>query len=488
MDRHFSLLLPLVLVLTAGSACDRLTPEQRLVHEAAEALGGLQSVSTTDAIVLEGTGRQFNHGQDLRPELAEQTFTVTAFERAIDLESPRMRTTVTRTPNFAYYQGTQAQTQGQGVDGDVAYNVAASGTSTRATAAVAAERRVERLHHPLVLLRLALDDGATLSPAAVRDERARAGESAILMQTNAGPITLVLDAEKRPLRIESPGTHPNLGDVRLTTTFADYAENDGLRLPTRITTMIDDYTTGEYTVTTRVRTSDTLAAPPAARAAAVPGAPAVNVTAEEVAPGVWFLAGQSHHSAVVAFSGHMVLIEAPQSEARTLAVLAKARELRPGTPVTHLVMSHDHFDHSAGLRAAIARGLTVITQAGNKDFVSAMATRPFTRQPDALAMSPRPLALEVVNDTRTISDGTRSLVLYHLAGNPHSDTLLMAYLPKEQVLIEADAFSPGGSYHPYAANLLEHIQRLKLPVDRIVPLHGDIVPMAELVAAVRPPA
>ncbi len=177
---------------------------------------------------------------------------------------------------------------------------------------------------------------------------------------------------------------------------------------------------------------------------------------------------------VVAFADRLVLIEAPQSEARSAAVIARARELRPGTPLTHLVMSHHHFDHSTGLRAAIAGGLTVVTQAGNEAFVKEMAARPFTRTPDALAKSPMPVTVEPVGDTKTITDGTRSLVLYHVAGNPHSDTMLMAYLPKERLLIEVDAFSPGGTYHPYAANLLGHVERLKLNVDRIVPLHGAV--------------
>ncbi len=477
--------LLLALVLLSSAACERLTPEQQLVHEAAEAMGGLQRVSTTAAIVLTGTGRQFNLGQDLRPGLAEQTFTVSAYERALDVQAPRARTTQTRTPNFLYFQGPQAQTQVQGVDGDVAYNVNPAGAATRASAAVAAERRAERLHHPLALLRLALDDDAALLPAPLPDARARAGERAILMQTNAGPFTLVLDGDRRPIRVESPGTNPNLGDVRLTTTFADYAEADGLRLPTRITTLVDDFTTGEYTVTTRVQTPASLAAPDDARAAVVAGPPVQNVLVQGLTPDVWLLAGGSHHSVAVAFRDRIVLIEAPQSEARSLAVIARARTLRAGTPVTHLVLSHHHFDHSSGLRAAIARGMTIITQAGNADFVTAMAARPFTRTPDALSASPQPLHLETVDTTRTIGDGTRSLVLYHLAGNPHSDTLLMAYLPKERLLVEVDAFSPGGDYHPYAANLLEHIERLKLDVDRIVPLHGAIVTMADLVTTVR---
>ena len=73
--------------------------------------------------------------------------------------------------------------------------------------------------------------------------------------------------------------------------------------------------------------------------------------------------------------------------------------------------------------------------------------------------------------------------LYHVAGNPHSDTMLMAYVPRERVVIQVDAFSPGAQINPYAANLLENIQSRKLAVDRIVPLHGAIAPMADLLKA-----
>ena len=71
--------------------------------------------------------------------------------------------------------------------------------------------------------------------------------------------------------------------------------------------------------------------------------------------------------------------------------------------------------------------------------------------------------------------------LFHIAGNPHADTLLMAYFPKERILVEADVFSPGSAVQPYAANLLENIKKHNLRVDRIVPIHGTIVPFSELV-------
>jgi glyoxylase-like metal-dependent hydrolase (beta-lactamase superfamily II) len=112
-----------------------------------------------------------------------------------------------------------------------------------------------------------------------------------------------------------------------------------------------------------------------------------------------------------------------------------------------------------------------------------MAARPHTLQPDAQAKNPRPAAVETVDAEREFKDATMAITLYHVAGNPHSATMLMAYLPRDRVLIEVDAFSPGAQTNPYAANLLENIQSRKLRVDRIVPLHGAMAPMADLVKA-----
>ena len=77
-----------------------------------------------------------------------------------------------------------------------------------------------------------------------------------------------------------------------------------------------------------------------------------TVEVEEVATGVWYLTGQSHHSVLVEFDEYLALIEAPQSERRTLAGIERARELQPGKPLQYVVNTHHHFDHSAGIRAA----------------------------------------------------------------------------------------------------------------------------------------
>ena len=85
---------------------------------------------------------------------------------------------------------------------------------------------------------------------------------------------------------------------------------------------------------------------------------------------------------------------------------------------------------------------------------------------------------------KEIKDQTQTVMLYHVAGNPHSDTMLMAYFPRDRIIVEVDAYSPGAGPHIYAANLLENIEKRKLRVDRIVPLHGAIGKFAELQKAV----
>ena len=81
-------------------ACTRATPEQQIVNDAAAALGGAERVSAVKTLVLEGTGTQYNLGQDLVPGASGQTFTVSAFKRTLDVAGGRARTELTRNPNF----------------------------------------------------------------------------------------------------------------------------------------------------------------------------------------------------------------------------------------------------------------------------------------------------------------------------------------------------------------------------------------------------
>src|SRR5205823_2603289 len=72
-------------------------------------------------------------------------------------------------------------------------------------------------------------------------------------------------------------------------------------------------------------------------------------------------------------------------------------------------------------------------------------------------------------------------------GDTHTDELLVAYIPGPGILVEADSYSPGppntpapSPAPPNAVSLYENIQRLKLNVRTIAPIHGrGAVPFAE---------
>jgi glyoxylase-like metal-dependent hydrolase (beta-lactamase superfamily II) len=473
----------LVLMTAAAlSGCTQAPPEQQIINDAAAAVGGGDKIAAVKTIVIEGEGSNGNLGQDMSPDATGQAFAVTGYKRAMDAAGGRVRIEQTRTPNFTYFQGQQPQKQVLGVDGDVAYNVAPNGMATRAAESVAKDRRAESYHHPITIIRAALDPAARLSnPTTQGNQRA-----VDITAANGLKFTLAIDSTtKLPTRVVSMTDNTNLGDVAIETSFADYQDVNGLKLPARLTTKTDKYQTAELRVMKQTVDGDAgdLAAPAAASSAAAPVAPPAMVTVQEVAPGIWWLAGQSHHSVVIEFADHLTLIESPQNDARALAVIAKARELRPNKPLTQVINSHHHFDHSGGLRAAVSEGLTVITQKANAEFYQDAMARPHTIVPDALAKNPKPLKIETVDQEMELKDATRTVNLYRIAGSPHATTLLMAYFPKERILVEADVYNPGGMLAPYAPNLLENITQRGLKIDRFVPLHGVIGPYSDFVKA-----
>ena len=474
----------LAVVILAG--CATPAPEQQLVNDAAAALGGAEKILAVKTLVMEGEGTQYNLGQDVLPGASGERFDVTQYRRALDVPGERARSELTRVPKFTFWQGLAPQRQIQGIDKAIAYNVAANGTANRVAQAAADDRRAELLRHPLTAVRAALASGVRLS-----NLRREGGESSVEIATADGrAFTLAIDANtKLPTRVFMPANHVNLGDVVISTAFSEYENVGGLRLPVRLTTKTDDFITAEVRVAKQAVDVDTgdLAAPAAAVSAALPAPQPPNVTVEEVSRGVWLLSGGSHHSALFEFADHLMLIDAPQNDARTLAVIAKARELRPNKPLTHLVNSHHHFDHSGGIRAAVSEGLTIITHEKNAAFIEEIVRRPHTIVPDALSKNPKPVKIETIADERVITDGTMTVNLYSIPSE-HSESMLMAYLPRERDLVVIDIYEPVGTIHMFARRFIDDLEKRKLRVDRIVPLHGKIVPFSQMVkdAATQP--
>ena len=157
------------------------------------------------------------------------------------------------------------------------------------------------------------------------------------------------------------------------------------------------------------------------------------------------------------------------------------------TPIKYLVNTHHHFDHLGGVRTYVAEGATIVTHELNKPYFEKVWQAPRMISADKLSQSPRQATFETFADTHTLTDGARTLELYHIQGNRHNEGVVMAWLPRERLLIEADVFTPPPPNAPpppvvsvFTQNLDENIRRLKLDVRQILPIHGRIVTMADL--------
>lgn len=161
-----------------------------------------------------------------------------------------------------------------------------------------------------------------------------------------------------------------------------------------------------------------------------------------------------------------------------------------------LVNTHSHFDHLGGVRAYVAEGATMVTHESNQAYYRAIWANPHTLAPDRLAKSPRPPKIKPVGDKLTLNDGDHVVELHHLKNFGHHDGALVAYLPKEKILVEADAFNTPAApltqtpavISPNNRSLVANIERLKLDVQRIVPVHlpadNRKITLAELLTAV----
>jgi L-ascorbate metabolism protein UlaG (beta-lactamase superfamily) len=236
----------------------------------------------------------------------------------------------------------------------------------------------------------------------------------------------------------------------------------------------------------------------------------IRVESQKVADGIWLLAGGTHNSVMVEFKDFVAMIEAPQNEARSLAVIEEANRLAPNKLIRYVVNTHHHFDHAGGLRTYLSQGTTVITHESNKQYYLDIMFTPGPRelQPDRMALynpmymiSRRPAPIETVASFAAgpgggaakyvVTDGERILEIFHVedmayeledqsyAQGNHSADMLMAYLPKERILINADLYSPpaqGALPTPTAGmrTLYQNMLKQKLAVAQHVPIHGRV--------------
>jgi glyoxylase-like metal-dependent hydrolase (beta-lactamase superfamily II) len=480
MQKRFILAFAALLaaVATIASAADAA------LERAAQAMGanGLKTLRYS------GDGVGYTFGQAYKPGLAWPKIAVRSFVRTVNYETGSMRDEVLYQRAEALggggYPHATAQRDDRYVSGAFAWNVAGN-------APVAGPRFVADRIHQLWITPQGVIMAALKNNATVRTETRGGKTMSVASFTEPGRFRAIVFIGPNGFvdRVESRFPDPVLGDTLVVTTYSDYGSFGNVNFPMRITQAQGGFPILDLTVRdVQPNAPADIQLPDAVKSATE------RVAVDKVADGVWFLGGGSHNSVAIEMKDYLILVETPLNDGRSLPVIAEAKKLAPGKPIRYVVNSHVHFDHSGGLRAAVAEGATIVTHSQNRAYYEKAFANPNTISPDALAKSGRKPKFFTVDDKYVIKDATRTVELYHVADSHHSDNFLMVYLPKERLLIEADSFtplppnaSPPSPPNPLHVNLVDNLGTLKLPVDRILPLHGRVVPSSELYSAVGQP-
>ena len=281
-----------------------------------------------------------------------------------------------------------------------------------------------------------------------------------------------------------------MGDMHIVADYSGWRDFGGVMAPTKIVQTRGGWPFFEVDVTAaKANPPDlaSLAPEPANRPAGPPGGggtpPPLTVTTEKLGDGLYRLTtGQgSYDSLLVEFRDYVMMLEAGQSEARALAYVAESKKMFPSKPIRYVMNTHPHSDHTGGLPVLVAEGATIITQANNKEFFERALNTPRTLLNDTLAKNPKKATVETVAEKKVYSDGTRTVEMYHIYPAPHSNGLLVAYIPKEKVLFQGDfSVTPGQPANDHVKALVPALEKLNLTdFDRYINVHASAAPQTK---------
>ena len=292
---------------------------------------------------------------------------------------------------------------------------------------------------------------------------------------------------------------PIMGDMHVVARYSDYQDFGGVQVPTRMVQERGGGSVFEVTVADATANPANVAElltpppPPAGRGggagraggpgggrAGAPGggrgAPAAPTElAEQVGDGVYLIGG-GYVALVAEFADHVAVFEGGQSEARGQQIVDEVKRILPNKPIRYIINSHPHSDHSAGLAPFLREGATLITQSNNVEFMRMAFSSPRT----LLGQETMTPTVEGVDELRVLEDDTNRLEL-HSVPNLHTDGMLVAFLPKQKILFQADFTlpQPGQAANPFVVALAERIQALNLDFDRYLAVHAAAQPQTK---------
>ncbi|HEU4508948.1 MAG TPA: MBL fold metallo-hydrolase [Pyrinomonadaceae bacterium] len=488
-------LLATLLVLQASTSVVAQQPNasqrsyqqaRRVLDDAIEAHGGLESLRAIKDFTLKEKGKI--HARFQSPG-AEPPFATGTSEETLIVDTERgfvfndLKTANAGFNNWikTVVKGTEGQT----------YDMWSKTATPIVNPSVNNFRGQMRRLPPFVLLE-ALDRATTLRWLGEDEIDGRRQKVISVIRPDNQQLALSFDAQTNLLtRYGYLYADPVTGDSEIAQTYSNYRSIGKLKLPSgRVLYnsggVIQETEFTDLQINTRPAEAlfqgpdgfEKLAAPPA-----TPPPPAVSKIAEDVYL-LQGLAGGTHNVLFVAFNDHVLVLEAPEQILygnNSVQALTKIKETVPGKPIKYLVLSHHHSDHAGGFREYVAEGATIVATSETKKFLEKAATA----ESSLLPKLPNKLNIETINKKRVFQDDKHVVEIYDIGPNPHANEILVAYLPKEKILFQADLLNPAANgtipiAQDATVSFSEKLQQLGLEVEKIYGVHGRSATPQEL--------
>jgi len=479
----------LVLVTTATSVSAQQTASQRSYQQArrvlddgVQAMGGLEALRSVKDFTLKEKGKVYARYQSPTPQLP---YTVGTSEETLTVDNDRgLLFDDAKAANGGF--NNWVTTIINGSEGHTLDMWSRTDTPIVNPSINNFRGLIRRM--PVFVLLEALDRAATLRYVGEDSLGGKKQKVISVIRPDNQLLSLFFDAKSNLLsRYEYLYADPMAGDSVIAQSYPAYRAVGKVKVPTGRSL----YNSGgviqetEYTdVQINTHPAESLFVVPQgleklAAAPATPPPPAVVKVADDVYV-LNGLNGGTHNVMFIAFNDYVLVIEAPEQiiyGSASVQALAKIKETVPGKPIKYLVLTHHHSDHAGGFREYVAEGATVVTTPGNKAFLEQVARIDSSLLPKASA-SKHALVIETIeNKKRVFQDDKHRVEFYDIGPNPHATEILVAYLPKEKILFQADMLNPAANGSiPIAQDVTlsfnESLQKLGLDIEKIYGVHG----------------
>jgi glyoxylase-like metal-dependent hydrolase (beta-lactamase superfamily II) len=508
-----------------------LDPALSTTDKAFAGLGGEAAITAITSFAIQSEGTRLMIGEGFDPDGGSVTVSAFTSTTTHDLAGDAFRIDWDR--DFFFIPGALAYSEI--VNGELGYvkgsDLILAPPNPDALAALpsdrlAAIRKEQRLLNPLLILRdvaatpaIASEGGPALLDGVVHER--------LVIEDEVSDMTLYIDPKNGQItKLETRENDHLRRDVLLEVFYADWQASGDVQYPGAVFLTFDGELLHAETRTFQVNATADVAIPagiepaPAFDQVAADrgehshqymqqfvslGIPSTGVQASVVAAPldnadpaqarVFHLTGGTHHSLAVRQAGGVVIVEAPLYPERSQAILDWVEtQFGAGTQVTHVIATHHHFDHSAGLREFVAAGAEIVVHEAGRAFFEGIFRASSTIVPDTLSTSPgvQPKIATVSATGRLELDDASAPVHVLPMSTSHARDMVLVHVDVagSETVFVSDVFSPGfPAAGPGPGETLANIVDYQLTVAKIAGGHGaGTATLAELEAIVNPPA